>query len=167
MTLGVLTVVFDHAKFICVEASPANFSKLKQRTRELKLGLKITLINKAVAYGAKIVNFDQTTTAGSRIQNGSTIFGEKFTVEAASLSEILEREEVDGWYTLIPDIEGSESNIFFSDVGALAKCTKIISELEDLPTVTVADRIKQLKLIGFGLVERYGNIVYFQRDREC
>ena len=153
--LGVLTNNFDRARFICVEASPVNFSRLNQLCRELKPSLKITLINKAVAYGSKVVHFDQTTTTGSRIQRGEVTQGERIAVGAVTLSEILDNERVDGWYTLITDIEGAESDIFFKDVPALAKCSKIIAELEPISSITVEDQISQIAAIGFELIERY------------
>jgi FkbM family methyltransferase len=162
--LGVLTNYFDHARFICVEASPVNFSKLNKLCRELKPNLNITLINKAVAYGAKIIHFDQTTTTGSKIQCGDLPQVKRIAVEAVTLSEILANERVDGWFTLITDIEGAESDIFFKDVASLSKCNKIIAELEPISSITVEDQINQITLIGFELIELYGNVVYFQRQ---
>ncbi|MFN5254440.1 MAG: FkbM family methyltransferase [Limnohabitans sp.] len=162
--LGVLSNLFDHARFICVEASPVNFRKLNQLCRELNPSLNVTLINKAVAYGSKVIHFDQTSTTGSRIQRSAIAQGERIAVEAVTLSEILENEKVDGWYTLITDIEGAEADIFFKDISALAKCNKIIAELEPISSTTVEDQINQITAIGFELIERYGDVVYFQRN---
>lgn len=163
VTYGVLSKVYPNSKYICVEASPRNFFKLKKLVNFIGKKDNLTLINKAVCYsGESQVRFNETTISGSKI--AEPFEDTSISVPATTLTEILFKNEVEGDYTLITDIEGAEADIFFKDIESLKNCTKIICELEETEVYSVDEQVSQLKQVGFHLQEQYGNVFFMRKS---
>ena len=161
VTLGVLSNLRRNTKFVCVEASATNFEKLSCLQKQLSPTNVYLLINKAIAYGKDYVGFASTSTTGSKIDE--TIKGSESSVPTITLTRLLEENQVNDKYTLITDIEGAESEIFFEDEVALKNCVRIIAELEDTPSYSIEDQINKLISIEFSVTESYGNVFVFSR----
>ena len=160
--LGTLANQRYNTNFICVEASPINFEKLL-RTKELlpNNSNKYKLINKAIAYGVNHAPFLHRTTKGSKVLkkkiNGS------IQLPCITLSEIIKQFKIEEEFSLITDIEGNETPIFFEDTKALNKCITIIAEIEDTSNASTIQQINQLKKIGFSVIEHYGRVYVFSK----
>ena len=79
------------------------------------------------------------------------------------LKTILKNFYINKKYTLITDIEGAESEIFFKDVKSLKNCEMIIAELEDTAKYSIIKQLRQLKKIGYSIIEYYSNVYVFQK----
>lgn len=163
VTLGVLSNKrLTPGTYTCVEASPLNFEKLCILQNACPERHTYSLINKAIAYGKSRVDFNCTSTTGSKVS--SDPHGENVvTITATTLRDLLDEQGITKQFALITDIEGAEADIFYEDVESLENCNKIVAELEDVERATIEDQIKQLEEIGFSLVERYANVVCMQR----
>ena len=161
VTLGVLSNIRQHTKFICIEAASENFEKLNSLKTLLPTNNEYILVNKAIAYGVDKVSFEFTSATGSKINEKSTELGSY--VDAITLSDVLEENQIESEYTLIADIEGAEEAVFFKDEAALKKCVLIIAELENTSSHTIDEQISKLQDIGFGITERYGCVVVMSR----
>ena len=109
---------FKDVKFICVEASPKNFLKLKNISNQLPKCNEYNLINKAVSYSKKkkIIFSHSSTNDGKIITNlNKNILNSKniFEVETITLSKLIRDFKIKTNYSLITDIEGFEADIFF------------------------------------------------------
>mgnify|MGYP006085888167 FL=1 len=159
VTLGVLANNRIDTKFICIEASLKNYEKLIKLKKILpQKGNEYILLNKAVAYDVSHIHFEHTSTEGSKITKDNMRSSKSEIVLAITLSEILNQNAFKGPYTLITDIEGAESHIFFKDKIALKNCEKIIAELENTSMHTVDEQISELDKMGFKILEQYGNV---------
>ena len=161
VTLGVLSNLRSNTKFICVEASATNFKKLSDLQKKLSTKNVYSLINKAIAYGKDNVGFSYISTTGSKIDE--TIKDSKNSVPTITLTRLLEENRISGKYTLITDIEGAESEIFFKDEVALENCVRIIAELEETSSYSIEEQINKLISVGFRITESYGNVFVFSR----
>lgn len=161
VTLGVLSNLRHDTTFICVEASAANFKKLSRLQKQLSTNNVYSLINKAIAYGKDNVGFASTSTTGSKIDE--TIEDTESFVPAITLTRLLQENQVNDEYTLITDIEGAESEIFFKDEIALKNCVRIIAELEETSAYSIEEQINKLISVGFSITESYGNVFVFSR----
>ena len=161
VTLGVLSNIRKHTKFICVEASLSNFEKLEKLRLLLPTNNHYTCLNKVIAYGVDKAPFEFTTTTGSKISKNKK--GTGSYVDAITLSDLLKDNQIDSEYTLLADIEGAEESVFFEDEAALKKCVLIIAELENTSSHTIDEQINKLQDIGFSLKERYGSVVVMSR----
>lgn len=162
VTLGVLSKFCTKTNFFCVEASPLNFQKLKSLTKILPNKNNYTLINKAIAYNKKKVQFNFTSTTGSKINH--IYFNKNSYVPTTTLSYIIKNYNIKYPYTLITDIEGAEAEIFFKDSSALKYCTCIIAELENSASFSINDQILKLSNLGYIINEMYGNVFVFSKD---
>jgi FkbM family methyltransferase len=161
VTLGVLSNIHQNTKFICIEASVENFKKLSSLKFLLSTNNEYILVNKAIAYGVDRVGFEFTSPTGSKINEKGTDLTSY--VDATTLSDVLEENQIDDEYTLITDIEGAEEAVFFKDEAALKKCVLIIAELENTSSHTIDEQISKLQDIGFSIKERYGRVVVMSR----
>tara|TARA_A100001388_G_scaffold269931_1_gene246877 strand:- start:329 stop:1129 length:801 start_codon:yes stop_codon:yes gene_type:complete len=161
VTLGVLSNIRSQTKFICVEAALENFEKLSSLKTLLPTNNEYILLNKAIAYDVDRVTFEFTTTTGSKINETGNELGSY--VDATTLSDVLEENQIEDEYTLITDIEGAEEAVFYKDEVALKKCVLIIAELENTYSHTIDEQISKLQDIGFNLTERYGSVVVMSR----
>jgi len=73
VTLGVLSKQLSNTRFICVEASPVNFSKLQKLVTQLPSSNIYSIVNLAISYNSELLFFDHASTTGSRITENSTI----------------------------------------------------------------------------------------------
>jgi len=167
VTIGVLGNYLNNTKFICVEASPKNFDNLIiQKNLLLKKNLEnqFVLHNRAVAYDVKVVNFEHTSTTGSQILKKKI---EKqnnvYQIHSITLNDIIVENDINHPYTLISDIEGAESEIFFHDEQSLINCETIIVELEDTEKYSKNIQISRIKKLGFKILEFYGNVFVFKK----
>ena len=163
VTLGVLGNKFINTHFTCVEANPTNYEVLKIIAGQVSTKNTVSLINKAIAYNDDMVVFNQTTTSGSKLADNRFAPGNLIKIKSVTLSKLLEDENINGPFTLISDIEGTEENIFFEDADALKNCNKIICELEGTKSNSIESQVLQLENLNFILIERYGNVFYFRK----
>lgn len=163
VTLGVLNNVRSRTKFICVEASKKNYSKLKKLKYIIKKKNKYILINKAIHYGSSYVNFHEHSTITSKISKRNLKTKKTYKVKSITLDKIIKQYFIRDNYTLICDIEGAEAEIFFKDKNSLKLCETIIIEIERTITYTIKQQILQIKKLGFKLIEFYGNVFVFRK----
>lgn len=165
VTLGILQKLLPNSRFISVEASPRNFQILIKQISSIAPGhSNIELVNKAISYsGDTSVDFDVSSYSGSKIAVQGTLHGYVEKIPTMTLREITDEFADNVQYTLITDIEGAEADIFFQDEVALAKCNKIICELDDTPKYSIDDQVRRLEELGFSIIEYYGNCYYFNR----
>jgi len=167
VVIGLLAKINKNKKFICVEASKNNFLKLKHLKRQLvklKNNNSFSLINKSIDYNhCKVHFFDFSSTGAKKIEKKDKNFKNSYLSYTITLKQILKFFGINKKYTLITDIEGAESEIFFKDVRSLKNCEMIISELEDTRKYSINNQLKQIKKIGFSLIEYYGNVYVFQK----
>lgn len=164
VTFGVLSNIRNNTKFILVEASKKNYQKLtllKNSISEKKN--KFFLVNKAIYYDNNYVNFEDNTSITSKISKKNLKTNKSYQVKAITLSAIIKKYIVKEPYTLILDIEGAESFIFFKDEKSLKKCETIIVELENTKSYTILEQINQLEKLGFKVLEWYGNVYCFRK----
>jgi FkbM family methyltransferase len=161
VTLGVLSNIRTQTKFICVEAALENFEKLNRLKTLLPTNNEYILVNKAIAYDVDRVPFEFTSTTDSKINETGVELGSY--VDATTLSDVLEENQIEGEYTLIADIEGAEEAVFYKDEAALKKCVVIIAELTNTTSHTIEEQISKLQDVGFNLTERYGVVVVMSR----
>ena len=164
VTLGVLNNVRSGIKFICIEASKKNYSKLKAlKAKIMKKNNKYILLNKAIHYGSPYVNFEERSAITSQIAKGNLKTKKTYKVKSTTLTKIIKEYSVRGNFTLICDIEGAEAAIFFKDKNSLKLCETIIIEIEKTITYTINQQILQIKKLGFKIVEFYGNVFVFTK----
>ena len=126
-------------------------------------------MNKVVAYDCKNILFARTSILGSRIYMDAMkrdIILNKNSIDkmpAITLNKILKLYKVKESFTLITDIEGMESEIFFKDSKSLKNCKCIIAELENTHLYSINDQIKKLTDIGFKLEAFKKNVGVFLR----
>ena len=162
--LGTLANKRLNTKFICLEASPINFKKLLKLKELLPHNYnQYNFINKAIAYGLEYVPFVHRTTKGSKVHE-KKIKG-SFQVPCITLSQIIKQFKIEDEFSLITDIEGNESSVFFEDSKALDKCVNIVAEIEDTPNATTVEQIDQLKKIGFVITAQYGRVYVFVKRK--
>jgi len=164
VTLGVLANNRMNTRFICIEASPINYSKLTKIQAKLPdNNNEYFLINKAVAYNVDTVHFCHESTTGAKIVSGANTSFPSTEVSAISLSTIIDHFKIDHPFTLISDIEGAEASIFFDDGNALLNCEMIIAEIENTTLYSFDEQMSRLIGLGYHVKERYGNVVVFAR----
>lgn len=164
VTLGVLNNLRSNTKFICIEASKKNFSKLKLLKKKIKKkNNKYILVNNAIFYGLGDVNFEEQSTITSKIADDNLKNNKTYKINSTTLTKIIKRYSIKDNFTLISDIEGAEAEIFFKDKNSLKLCKTIIVEIEKTINYTIKQQIIQIKKLGFRLVEFYGNVFVFRK----
>jgi FkbM family methyltransferase len=161
--LGTLANNRDNTKFICVEAFRKIIRKLLKLQKSLPKKNKYLFLNKAIFYNNRYVNFEEKTTATSKITKNNTKTIKSYKVKAVTLSKIIKKYSIKKPFTLISDIEGAEASIFFKDVSSLKYCEKIIVELENVALYTIKNQVLQIKKIGYKILENYGNVFVFSK----
>ena len=163
VTLGVLSSqTMKPTRYVCVEANPRNYEKLRHLTKLLPTRHTYSLYNRAIDYsGEATVSFEILSTAGSRVATVDSR-GPVSDVPAITLSSLLEKERIKN-YTLITDIEGAEAHIFSKDADALKECRTIIVELENTRSFSKRDQINLLTQVGFNIAESYGDVYVFTK----
>lgn len=162
VNFGSLTHHLKNKKFICVEASKENFKKLLGLKNQIKLKKKheYIMLNKAIHYKKNKIKFKHTSTSGSKIIE-KNLDGDE--IECITLKQILNNYNINENYTLISDIEGTESEIFFKDSESLKKCTTMILELENTADYSINDQIKKLNKLNFKVIEKYANVFVLKK----
>jgi FkbM family methyltransferase len=175
VTLGVLANYRNKTKFICIEASPKNYKSLiiqKKLLSKKNLENQFVLLNRALVYGPKTINFWHTNATASQIgdkilasQIGKKTLkkNDEYQVLTIRLNDIIVENNINHPYTLISDIEGAEAEIFFQDKQSLINCATIIIELEDTKKYSKNNQIHQIKKLGFKIIEYYGNVYVFKK----
>ena len=162
VNFGVLTNCLDNRKFICVEASKINFKKLLHLKNQIKSNKhECVMINKAIHYEKNKIYFKHISTSGSKLIKNN-LDGDE--IDCISLHQILIDNNVNENYTLISDIEGVESEIFFKDSESLKNCSTLIAELENTDDYSINDQVEKLIELNFRIIENYGNVFVFKKD---
>lgn len=121
------------------------------------------LLNRALVYRSKTINFCHTNTTGSRIGKKTLNKNDEYQVQTIRLNDIIVENNINHPYTLISDIEGAEAEIFFQDKQSLINCATIIIELDDTKKYSKNNQIHQIKKLGFKIIEYYGNVYVFKK----
>ena len=161
VTLGVISKKSKKKKFVSIEANPKNYRILKSLISYLPKDNEYLIYNKAIAYDIPFVDFSIRTITGSKIANEFEKNDQVIKVSTITLSQILKNEDIRGPYTLITDIEGAESEIFFNDEEALNNCIEMICELENTIKYSIKDQLDKLLSIGFFLLRRDMEMYFF------
>jgi FkbM family methyltransferase len=173
-----LGVVSSHAaralepgrRLLCVEANPHLIPLIEENLRANAPQREFRVVQRAIDYdaGRDAVRLALgVTTAASHVSSGQGTGGQEIVVPTATLSELL-RESGFERYTLISDIEGAETGVFFDDPKALDGCGQILIELHD--TQQNGGRLAYGDLAGeierrypFRVREAYGPVYVFDR----
>jgi FkbM family methyltransferase len=149
-------------KLICIEANPLLLPRLRDNLQRYGQHLSLNIQHGAVAYGADVVHFAiARDSLESRVGNTQ----HSTEVPAVKLSAIIP----EGDYQLVCDIEGAEYDIFFQDAEALKKCQRLVIELHEVHrenlVVTVEKLAEMITELGFQLLEAYGNVFVFAKQK--
>src|SRR5262249_42426132 len=143
------------------------------RNIELNFGraLQCHVVNAAVSYAAKPrTRFRVGLTSLQGRIDSSTLAagGEVVTVPNTTLSKLISTYGI-GEYILVADIEGAEAAIFVKDPGSLAKCYRIVIEIDggwvDELFYSSSRLENMITSFGFTLLHKHANRMVFQRDR--
>lgn len=149
-------------RVIAVEAAPSLIG-----AAEANLALNgltnVTLVNKAIAYDCgPTVKFSESSVAGKLDEHGT------IEVPAITLSDLLTDYGIDD-FVLVADVEGAELPILMKDAAALARCRRILIEMDGGDydgRHWNADEIEPLILgHGFTRIYRHGPCATFDRLR--
>lgn len=156
-------------KIISVEANrklvgnvEANLKKFAGRNVNFKV------LNYAVQYHvAEVMMHISDDNTESSVDERMSGKGENVLVPAITLGQIIESENLSD-FTLVCDIEGSELEIILYDMEALGRCRNMLIEVHPVSHEGVHYDKEELvdKLIRdhqFKMVERQGNVCYFER----
>jgi FkbM family methyltransferase len=149
--------------YVAVEADPALIPSLKKRLDAHAAGRKVTVVNAAITDTdgqAVLARGDGTTRAG--------IGKEGIVVPSLTLSSLLNEHDIDGWYTLLMDIEGQENAIFETDAAALEKCTGAVVEFHPIQSggtsLTPDDLRMKMQRLGFRAIQSHGPVSFMERS---
>jgi len=124
-TAHILDVMDPDGRLVCVEANPAVIPSLRRTIETHRKNQQVDVL--PVAVSNTPVFMDIRSSLGTRLANTETAT----EVDSAPLSEVLERANIAGDYTLICDIEGAESHFIYDDTKALDNCRLLLIELDD------------------------------------
>ena len=157
----------NSVEHIIVEANPLLSEVCLTNAQAGSSNTKITLVQKAVCYGEKIIEFKIANNPHS-----SSIFelpdkkvSQIVKIPSITLDEIYQSLENKKDYTLICDIEGGEEDMGRYDMGTIAKAKTVIMELHPSMLKSGQPRIPVLmKDQGFIIKEQNGNVFCWARD---
>ncbi len=159
-------IIKKETPFIGIEANPYLISYIKENIQtHAPEKLNYQIIQAAVGYGnsnevSMAISKNNTANSINTITNtGANIV----QVKRRTLSDIVEQES-----TLICDIEGSEIEILQNDKQALLLCKCLFIELHKTVYENIIYEVEALKTLiekdhGFKLIERDGNVFYFEK----
>jgi FkbM family methyltransferase len=175
-----LTRLSPDGHLICVEPNPHAISALKKNI-ELSLSrewhyanLRVTVENAALCAPTDEVAGFQDFYARPDLSSGLVKQvkvrereSEIKTVPVTSLSSLLNKHGIDGFYSLIMDAEGAEIPLLYQDSAALRRCTQIAIELHGPSLtgqqITVEDMQRRLRVLGFEQQAQVGSNFHFVR----
>ncbi len=175
-----LSKLASNGRLICVEPNPNSIPALKKnidlelRREWLYANLSVTVENAALCAPTDEVAGFQDFYARPDLSSGLVKQvkvrereSEIKTVPVTSLSSLLNKHGIDGFYSLIMDAEGAEIPLLYQDSEALRRCTQIAIELHE-PALTgqptsVEDMRGRLKVLGFQEQANHGSNFYFVR----
>ncbi len=156
----------EHTPYTCIEANPFLVPVIHKNIKAQHPNKqKLFVENKAIAYnGKEAVNMQIT---GNNTQ-GRINYEENNSAEAVFVKTTTLLPYSSHPYTLICDIEGMEIEILKNDAVALKNCKHLFIELHKawyLQDKFEVDQLKEFILtLGFILIERDGNVFYFNKD---
>ena len=151
---------------VVVEADPDLHGVLIENIKYNKLDtMSLSVINAMVSYSGE--------TEGNWEPGFNNLTGKKdgehsssIKVPCFTLSELLEDHQI-GDYNLIVDIEGAEAEMFDLDEKGLARCVRIVAEIDGGSSqekyYSISDLVEKLKNYGFTVVHEHGNRFTFSR----
>ncbi len=156
----------DDVLFIVLEANPdiVDLCRLNATADGTRRNVRVR--NAALAYDAETVSFH----ASRNVHESSLASHDKpgnVTVPATTLYALLRDEGIDGPYTLVCDIEGTEWDLHLRDGEALSRCAMAVIELH--PNVferegwQVQAFLDRMAGYGLGLIAREVNVYAFGR----
>ncbi len=158
----------EDARQVVVEANPELLDLCRENALAINPSRKLALVNCAIDYsGIDSISFTVTSgTHGSHVaenwrDNGTG--GERISVQAITLTQLLQQECIEGEYSLVCDIEGAEFDLISQDAAALSNCRAMIVELH--PGVfydrgkTVQQLLEKLEAYGFEIQKSEATVV--------
>jgi FkbM family methyltransferase len=120
-------------RMLCVEANPHLIPLIEENLRASSPQREFRVVQRAIDYdpardSVRLVL--GATTEQSYVRNDDSAADDDIVVPTTTLSELLRESGIER-YTLICDIEGAETGVFFDDVEALAGCCQILIELHE------------------------------------
>lgn len=170
VTSQILQKLDPHCRVVCVEANPRLLETLRRNIEENGKGRSVSVVHGAITDAAASdgtigisLGSDNTGAKVSSEAGPATIFAPAFT-----LSSILQKEEVEGEYVLVSDIEGAEAGFIEGEDEGFGLCQQLIVELHDTDwggeTFTV-DRFRSTleQKHGFTMRASYGPVCVFEK----
>ena len=164
--LGVLSQCKKIEKYICVEANPINYKKLRKLIYKLPSDFPINTYHNAINYDSEFIDLYLSATQSSSVYKEKSLVDSTCNIKTITLSKLIDKEKIKYEYALVTDIEGSEADIFFRDSSALNFCREIICELDYTNKFSIKSQVDRLREIGFICVEQYQDVFYFQRIKQ-
>lgn len=150
-------------RLVCLEANPDLVDSIRANVGANAPGVRIDVLNGALAYGSDSVGFvtGATNIAGHLGGAADAEAGQR-RVPALGLGELLRRESIER-YALVCDIEGAEAALLHEDAAALAGCEQILIELHQTEyrgrRLAVEDLLARLRdELDFDVVEGIGPV---------
>lgn len=152
---------------IIVEANPLITEVCLKNAEAGSANTNITVVQKAISYKEKIVNFNIANNPHS-----SSLFdlpdkkvNKIIKIPSTTLSEIYQSLKNPKDYTLVCDIEGGEEDMAKYDIGTMARAKTIIMELHpNLLQIGYSQIPIQMENEGFIMKEQIGNVFTWTRD---
>lgn len=160
--------------YVVVEANPSLLDLCKENTLSTNPSRDLRIFNLAIDYsGAEEIAFvitggthDSHVASDSREINS---IDQTITVPTTTLNNLLKTEGIDGEYSLICDIEGTEFDLVAQDLKGLSNCACIVVEVH--PRVfydlgrTTQQFAENLTRAGFEILNVDATVVAARRSR--
>lgn len=152
---------------VAVEADPKIFPILQQNLLDnFAAQHACTPINCAIDYsGAETIRFASSENTLSGQVGASSASDTVQEVPAVTLGDLVERYQFEQ-YNLVIDIEGSEAGLIVEERAALAKCFRIMAEIDggmhNDTHYSIMSLVEQLQSYGFKLLHLHGNRASFE-----
>lgn len=170
---GLVNKILDAGvPYVVVEANPLLLDLCKENTLSTNSARDLRLLNFAIDYsGEEEISFVITggthdSHVASDLRKLSSV-DQTITVPTITLNGLLETEGIDGQYSLICDIEGTEFDLITQDIEGLSNCACIVVEVH--PRVffdlgkTVNEFVENLTRAGFQIVDTEANVIAARR----
>lgn len=157
-------------KLVCVEANPELVALLTRNLERNASEREFHVLNRAIDYDpsrSQVALVFGDTNLGGRTVGREAEGMRHRNVDTSTLSEILAQNGIDS-FALVSDIEGAEVGILRHDRAALERCEQLCIELHDSPSSPPDETVAALRRRlaeehGFRLVERHGDVAFFDR----
>ena len=148
------------SRLFSVEAMPGLVDLAHININHAANATRYMLKQAAIDYNGPTVTFSSgATNLDGRISNMRS--NDDISIPAITLSKIIE-EFVNGYYSLVLDIEGAEYQIIEHDMNSLRNCQCIVAELHG-SSAERDDFCRKVSKAGMKLVERKHSVYAFRR----